>query len=93
MKICEKGMYPAKSLDNYEYLPSKYRPITRRLHAPVTSPVYLSGFDRFERFRIRTMPSPALDLTISDEARKEILDSIHDDEFDLEEMKSKVFQD
>ena len=38
------------------------------------------------------MPSPALDLTISDEARKEILDSIHDDEFDLEEMKSKVFQ-
>ena len=81
-------MYPAKSLDNYEYLPSKYRPITRRLHAPI----YLSGFDRFERFRIRQMPSPALDLTISDEARKEILDSIHDDEFDLEEMKSKVFQ-
>ena len=82
-------MYPTKSLDNYEYLPSKYRP-RRNLHAPV----HLSQFEPFERFHpARTLaPNPALDLTISDEARKEILDSIHDDEFDLEEMKSKVFQ-
>lgn len=87
-------MYPTKSLDNYEYLPSKYRPITRRLHAPVSAN-HLHEFEPFERFsptRMRPIPGPALDLTISDEARKEILDSIHDDEFDLEEMKSKVFQ-